>query len=90
MEIGCRPGGAKAGNTRCRRQVPGHCRHAGARGHTSTAGLAGRSADCGASANELRTPLLLDSGVLGSNVVREVQRFFKTIEKEGLQGGKGD
>ena len=33
---------------------------------------------------------LLDSGVLGSNVVREGQCFFKTIEKEGLQGGKGD
>jgi len=34
--------------------------------------------------------LLLDSGVFGSNVVREGQCFFKTIEKEGLQGGKGD
>ena len=59
MEIVCRPGGAKAGDTRCRRQVPGLCRHAGARGHTSTAGLAGRSADCGASANELRTHVAL-------------------------------
>ena len=34
--------------------------------------------------------LLLDSGVLGSNVVREGQCFFKTVEKEELQGGKGD
>ena len=33
--------------------------------------------------------LLLDSGVLGSNVDQEVQSFFKAIEKEGLQGGKG-
>jgi len=32
----------------------------------------------------------LDSGVLGSNVVREVECFFKAIEKEGLQGEKGD
>jgi hypothetical protein len=39
---------------------------------------------------EDRISLLLDFGVLGSNVVREVQCFFKTIEKEGLQGGKGD
>jgi hypothetical protein len=34
--------------------------------------------------------LLVDSGVLGSTVVREVPCFFKAIEKEGLQGGKGD
>jgi len=34
--------------------------------------------------------LLVDSGVLGSTVVREVPYFFKAIEKEGLQGGKGD
>src|SRR5262249_3996284 len=27
---------------------------------------------------------------INSNVVREVQCLFKTIEKEGLQGGKGD
>jgi hypothetical protein len=29
-------------------------------------------------------------GVLSSNVVREVHCLFKAIEKEGLQGGKGD
>jgi hypothetical protein len=34
--------------------------------------------------------LLLDSGVLGSNVAREVPCLFKITEKEGLQGGKYD
>ena len=34
--------------------------------------------------------LLLDSGVLGSTVVQEGQYLFKAIEKEGVQGGKGD
>ena len=34
--------------------------------------------------------LLLDSGGFGSNVVREVPSFFQAIEKEGLQGGKGN
>src|SRR5262249_27056241 len=38
----------------------------------------------------VRESLLLDSGVGGSNVVQEGPCFFKTIEKEGLQGGKGD
>jgi Tn3 transposase DDE domain len=34
--------------------------------------------------------LLVDSGVLRSPAIREVQRIFKAIEKEGLQGGERD
>ncbi len=40
--------------------------------------------------DEFQQSLLLDSGGLGSNAVREVQCLFKAIEKEGLQGGKDD
>ncbi len=36
--------------------------------------------------DEFQQSLLLDSGGLGSNAVREVQCLFKAIEKEGLQG----
>ena len=35
-------------------------------------------------------PLLLDSGVLCSRVVRKSQRIFQAIEKEGLQGREKD
>jgi hypothetical protein len=37
-----------------------------------------------------RRSLFLDSGVLCPNVVRAWYLIFKTIEKEGLQGGGGD
>jgi hypothetical protein len=34
--------------------------------------------------------LLLDSGVLAPTLSERCFCFFKTIEKEGLHGGKGD
>ena len=37
-----------------------------------------------------RRSLFLDTGVFGSNVVREVPCFFQAMAQEGLQGGKDD
>jgi len=46
--------------------------------------------DPSASRSIFHLSLLLDAGIFGSNVVREVPCFFQAMAKEGRQGGQGD